>query len=128
MGEEFSLSKDLWPDHPCCVLAMNEDLTEGSPDAALEFIKSLVVSGQVVADNPDLAAQVGASFLNQDEAVIKRVLTDPPDRIKTTELLPVPEDLVSIQDYMHDKMGIMKSKIDMAKFVDNRFAVEAGAK
>ncbi len=60
--------------------------------------------------------------------VIKKVLTEPSDRIMTGELFPVIEDLAAIQDYMCDKMGIIKSKIDLEKFVDTQFATAAGAK
>ncbi len=124
-GEEFALSKDLWPDHPCCVLAMSEELTEGHPEACLELVKSLQASGSFVEKNPEGAATLGAPFLNQDEEVVKRVLTT--GRIKTGELLPRIDSLATVQDYMHDQMKIINSKIDLEKFVDTRFAEEAGA-
>ena len=66
--------------------------------------------------------------MDQEEALVKRVLTDPPDRISTRHLFPVVEDLAAIQDYMYDKMGLLKGKIDLEKFVDARFAEAAGAK
>ena len=127
-GEEFALSKDLWPDHPCCVCVMSEEMCERHPDAVAELTKSLVASGNAVAANPNTAASPGAIFLGQDKSVIQRVLNEPPDRVKTSELFPVIQDLATIQDYMHDEMGIMKSKIDLEAFVDSSFAQEAGAK
>ena len=125
-GEEYALSKDLWPGHPCCVLAMSEELTERHPEACLELVKSLQASGAFTDKNPEGAATLGAPFLNQSVEVVKRVLTT--DRIKTGELFPVLEDLATMQDYMHDQMGIINSKIDLEAFVDTRFAREAGAK
>ncbi|MCK5228011.1 MAG: twin-arginine translocation pathway signal protein, partial [Desulfobulbaceae bacterium] len=71
--------------------------------------------------------KVGADFLGQKEEVIKRVLTEPADRITTADLFPVIDDLGLIQDYMHDNMGILKTKIDLEKFVDTQFAKAAGA-
>jgi NitT/TauT family transport system substrate-binding protein len=127
-GEEFALSKDLWPDHPCCVCVMSEEICGRYPDAVAELTKSLVASGNSVEANPVTAASLGAMFLGQDEAVMKRVLNDPPDRLKTGELFPNIKDLGIIQDYMHDHMKIMKSKIDLEAFVDSKFAQEAGAK
>ncbi len=59
--------------------------------------------------------------------MIKRVLTEPPDRITTANLFPVIDDLATIQDYMHDRMGIMKEKIDLEKFIDTQFATAAKA-
>ena len=48
--------------------------------------------------------------------MVQRVLTT--DRIKTGELFPIIDDLAVTQDYMHGQMGILKSKIDLEKFVD----------
>jgi len=127
-GEEFALSKDLWPNHPCCVCVVREELAEGAPDAVQELVNSLVASGVSVGANPTAAATLGSMFLGQKDEVLKRVLTQPADRIKTTELFPVIEDLATMQDYMHDHMTVLKSKIDLEKFVDTSFARQAGAK
>ena len=126
--EEFYLSKDLWPGHPCCVFVVRDEIMEKYPDAIQELTSSLVRSGKSIEAQPAPAAAIGAKFLDQDKAVIERVLTEPKDRITTGELFPVIEDLASIQDYMFDNMKIMKSKIDLEKFVDTRFAKEAEAK
>ncbi len=128
LGEEFALSKDLWNNHPCCVFIMREDTIAKKGDAVHELMQSLVKSGQFIGDNPKGAAQIGAQFLKQKVEVVERVLTQPADRIRTDELLPVLEDLDKIQNYMTDKMHIMKSKIDVEKLVDFQFANTAGAK
>lgn len=127
-GEEFYLSKDLWPKHPCCVFVVKDDVIKKHPDAIHELTNSLVKSGLSIEAQPSAAAAIGAKFLSQDKAVIERVLTEPPDRIITGELFPVIEDLATIQDYMCDKMKLMKDKIDLEKFVDTQFAKAAGAK
>ncbi len=127
-GVEFYLSKDLWPKHPCCVFVVRDDVIGKHPDAIHELTNSLVKSGMSIESQPSAAAAIGATFLGQDKAVIERVLTDPPDRITTGELFPVIKDLAAIQDYMCDKMKLMKSKIDLEKFVDTQFAKAAGAK
>ncbi|MBE9580409.1 MAG: ABC transporter substrate-binding protein [Proteobacteria bacterium] len=127
-GEEFYLSKDLWPNHPCCVFVVRDEIIGKHPDAVQELTNSLVKSGIAIEAKPSAAAVIGASFLGQDKAVVERVLTEPKDRITTGELFPVIEDLAKIQDYMFDEMNIMKSKIDLEKFVDTQFAKEAGAK
>jgi NitT/TauT family transport system substrate-binding protein len=128
LGEEFYLSKDLWPAHPCCVFVMRSEIIEKHPEAVQELTTSFVKSGLAIDAQPDPAAAIGAQFLSQDKAVIHKVLTDPPDRIGTHELFPVLEDLDIIQKYMMDQMKIMTSLIDLDKFVDTRFAKEAGAK
>lgn len=127
-GEEFYLSKDLWKDHPCCVFIIKEDIVSSHPQAVQELVASLVKSGDFIKNNPEEAAKIGAEFLSQKVEVIKRVLTEPKDRIKTDELLPIEKDLNAIQDYMTDVMKVMKSKIQISNLVDSKFAKEAGAK
>jgi len=128
VGEEFFLSKDLWPNHPCCVFVVRDEILEKHPDAIQEITNSLVKSGRAIEAKPSAAAVIGANFLSQEKAVVERVWTEPKDRITTDELFPVIEDLAKIQDYMCDEMKLMKSKIDLEKFVDTRYAKEAGAK
>ncbi len=127
-GEEFYLSKDLWPGHPCCVFVVRDEIIDKYPDAVHELTQSLVKSGMSIERQPSHAASIGANFLNQEKAVIERVLTEPPDRITTGELFPVIDDLAKIQDYMCDRMQVMKTKIDLEKFVDTQFAEAARAK
>ena len=126
-GEEFSLSKDIWPEHPCCVLVVRDQIIESCCDAVHELTNSLVDAGRFIKNNTAEAAKIGADFLGQKEEVISRVLQEPPDRITTDNLFPVIDDLSLIQDYMHDNMGIIRGKIDLEKFVDSRFAEEAKA-
>lgn len=128
LGEEFYLSKDLWPNHPCCVFVVRDEVIAKNPEAVQELTNSFVRSGLAIEAQPDSAAAIGAQFLGQEKGIIHKVLTDPPDRISTGELFPVIEDLARIQDYMFENMGILKSKIDLEKFVDTQFAVAAGAK
>ncbi|MBU1342462.1 MAG: ABC transporter substrate-binding protein [Proteobacteria bacterium] len=127
-GEEFYLSKDLWPKHPCCVFVMRNEIIEKHPEAIQEICNSFVKSGLAIDAQPEPASVIGADFLSQDKELIKKVLTDPPDRILTGELFPIIKDLDTIQKYMMDEMKIMTSLIDLDKFVDTSFAKKAGAK
>ena len=126
-GEEFYLSKDLWPKHPCCVVVVKDEVIDKYPDAIQELTNNLVNSGQFAKENVDQTIKIAASFLGQSEDVIKNVLTNPVDRVMTDELLPNIDDLATIQNYMHDKMKLLSGKIDLDKFVDMRFAKESGA-
>ncbi|MGK5090799.1 ABC transporter substrate-binding protein [Deltaproteobacteria bacterium TL4] len=127
-GEEFYLSKDLWPHHPCCVVVVRKELIDKNPEAIHELTHSLVKSGDFVHQNESASITIGASFLDQKEEVIRHVLTEPADRILTGEHLPLLEDLEKIQNYMFDKMHLLKHKIDLETFVDTSFAKDAGAK
>ncbi len=127
-GEMVCLSKDLWPEHPCCVFVVRNEIIEKYPDAIQEITNSLVQSGISIDSDPEAAAKTGSNFLNQDENVIKSVLSDPIDRITTSRLFPRINDLNVIQNYMLNDMKIMTSTIDMNQFVETRFAEAANAK
>jgi len=127
-GLEFALSKDLWPNHPCCVFVVNDDIINKSPEAVQELCDSFVKSGLLIDQKPDVAAKVGSAFLAQDLEVMQRVLTQPKDRLKTSELMPNIADLDIIQKYLTEQKSAMSDKIDLEKFVDFRFAKAAGAK
>ncbi len=127
-GTEISLSKDIWPNHPCCVVVVRDEIKEKYPDAINELTVSLVKSGLLIDQKPEIAAKVGSSFLNQKFEVVHSVLTEPPDRLGTRELKPILKDLDTIQTYLTDKIDAMSGKIDLEKFVDFQFSDAAGAR
>ncbi|MCG8641201.1 MAG: ABC transporter substrate-binding protein [Desulfobacterales bacterium] len=127
LGDEFELSKNIWPDHPCCVLVVKAELIRYFPHAVQELTNSLVKSGKFIKNNLNEAAKIGVFFLNQDIEVVERILTSPADRITTDTLMPQIEDFERIQDYITNQMGTIYEKIDLEKFIFTRFAEEAGA-
>ena len=127
LGDEFELSKNIWPDHPCCVLVVKSDIIRYFPNAVQELTNSLVKSGKFIKNNTKEAAKIGVFFLNQDINVIEKVLTTPSDRITTDNLMPQLEDFIKIQEYITNEMGTIHEEVDLEKFIYTRFAEEAGA-
>jgi ABC-type nitrate/sulfonate/bicarbonate transport system substrate-binding protein len=123
------LSASLWDNHPCCVVAMRDEVISQYPDAVQELTSLLVDAGRFVEENRDLAADIAVAFLDPKKElgltpqVLNKVLTEP-QGIKMNDLYPVLEDLDKIQRYMHDEMDI-GVLIDVEKLVDLRFADEA---
>lgn len=127
-GTEFALSKDMWPNHPCCVVVVREDVLRSNAAVVAELTERLVAAGQFIEANRDgKAAEIGARFLNQDEAVVRRVLTSPPDRVTYGQLFPVIEDFDKMQNYLTGPIQAMSDKINLEKFIETRFARDAGA-
>lgn len=120
------LSSEIWENHPCCVIAVQEDFIKNYPDAIQEFTKLIVQAGKVIEQKPGFAAEVAVEFLDPKKElglkvpILKNVLTEPKG-IKTNNLYPVKKDLDFIQHYMHEKMGI-GSIINLNEFVDTKFA------
>jgi NitT/TauT family transport system substrate-binding protein len=130
LGNVLKLSKEIMPNHMCCVVAVRDEIVEKHPEALQEFINSLVQSGLSLKSNLDETMQIAVSFLGQSEAVVKAILNDPNDRFTTDKLLPSMAELEAVQNYLIDTVSTpaLSGKIDVEKFVDLRFAVAAGAK
>ncbi|KPA14099.1 response regulator receiver modulated chemotaxis protein CheW [Candidatus Magnetomorum sp. HK-1] len=126
LADLILLSSEIWENHPCCVVAMQDDFIQQFPDAVFEFTNFMVKAGQFVGERPGIAAEIGVEFLdpNREQGLkvplLKNVLSEPLG-IKTTDLYPSIHDLEKIQHYMHDKMGVGQI-IDLKSFVDLTFA------
>lgn len=120
------LSSELWENHPCCVLAVQQEFIDNYPDAVQEFVKYIVQAGKLIDEKPNFAAEMAVEFLDPKKElglkvpILKNVLTEPKG-IKTNNLYPVKGDLDFIQHYMHDHMGI-GSIINLNNFVETKFA------
>ncbi len=126
LAELQFLSGQVWPDHPCCVLAVREEIARDHGEAALELTRLLVQAGQLITEKPNQAAEIGVPFLDPQKTlglkvpVLKNVLTEE-QGIRTEDLLPVAADFERIQQYIVGEMGY-GSLIDVKKFVDTGFA------
>lgn len=120
------LSSELWDEHPCCVVTLQDDIVNNFPNAVTEFTDLFVKAGKYISQKVGLAAQIGVDFLDPQKTLglkvplIKNVLSDPLG-IKTENLFPIKDDLDRIQQYMHYEMGV-GNLIDLDQFVDLQFA------
>jgi len=120
------MSNELWPDHPCCLVAMRKEFIQNSPDSTREFVKLLVDAGQKISENVKAAAATGVKFLDPQgklgltEAVLEKVITDP-DGIRWDNLYPEVKEFETIREYMNKELGVLK-EIDYKKFVNYKFA------
>lgn len=129
VADQLFLSGELWQNHPCCVLAVRQEVIEQRPDAVREFTKMLVEAGEFIYRRPERAAEIGVSFLDPDgrlglKAPILRNVLKETDGIRTNDLFPIAEDFERMQNYMVNEMGV-GGLIDVGKFLDVRFAEEA---
>ena len=125
-AERLFLSGQLWDNHPCCVVAMRDEIIKNCPEAVQEFTDMLVYAGDFIANYPDTAANIAVNFLDPQKklglksSVLQRVLKEP-NGIKTDDLFPVIEDFDRIQQYMVNNMN-MGTIIDLNEFIDTQFA------
>lgn len=126
IGNLEFISSSRWKDHPCCIVAMQDDFIDKFPEAAQEFVSLLKETGEYIEDDKIRASHIGVKFLDPDGAlglkpeVLQRVFSQPL-AIKMNDLYPVIEEFDSIQRYMHDTMGIGRI-IDLEQFIYTGFA------
>lgn len=125
--EFYSASR--WDNHPCCIVAMQDDFIQNHPEAVQEFVSLLVDTGEYIENDKIRAARIAVSFLDPEgkmglnPEVLKNVFSQP-QAIRWDGLYPDAEALDKIQKYMHDTMEIGKI-IDLDQFIETRFADEA---
>lgn len=126
VGKVLVLSKDVWKDHICCTLNVREALIQENPSAVEELVGHFAKTAKFIEGNPKEAARLSQKYLGQKPEVIEHVLTKPVGRVSFDNLLPSVKDIAASQDYML-QFGVTKQKIDVATYLDDRFARKAYA-
>ncbi len=120
------LSGELWENHPCCVLLVQQRFIEENEEAVAELVDRLTTAGRYIGRNPEPAARIALEFLDPDRTLglnlplLESVLTEPRG-VSMDDMFPATADLDKIQRYMTAEMGIGRP-IDLDRFVDPRFA------
>jgi len=125
VGKILMLSKDIWENHICCVLVMRREVLKEQREAVKELMASLVRSGIFIQENPEEASAIGGRFLGQARKTVFRALVIPEGRVTFQDLAPTHTDFEELQDYMVDKMSLLREKIDCNEFVDMQYAQDA---
>ncbi|WP_172174911.1 ABC transporter substrate-binding protein [Brevibacterium sp. CT2-23B] len=102
------LTKELWPDHPCCSFAVADDFATANPNTYTALLRSL---GDVAlwADNPAHRAETAGlmaqgSALGMPQPVLTAVLTGKfPDGTGKKRSVP---DRIGFQPYPHESYGV----------------------
>lgn len=124
VGKVLVLSKDIWQDHICCVLNMQEEVIKQYPESVQELVNSLVAAADFIENNPAEAAKLSTNYLGQKPEVIQHVLTNPKGRVTFRDLIPQAKDFTATQDYML-QYKITADQLDVAQYIDDRFARKA---
>ncbi len=91
------------------------------PEAVQELVTGFTRTAAFIESNPAGAAKASTRILGQRPELIEKVLTSPRDRLSFLNLTPARADFAATQDYMI-KFGIAKNKVDVAGYLDDRFA------
>ena len=71
---------DIWKNHPCCVICMNEEVTKAKPEWTQKVMNAVVRGALYAADNKAEVAKLlsrdGAGYLPVPAAVVERAMTN----------------------------------------------------
>ena len=69
-------SGQIWPHHPCCVLAVSENFLKNNPEAASRLLAAHVEATDFINKNPDEAAKIFADEYQMDLEMVKKAMAN----------------------------------------------------
>ncbi len=85
-----------------------------------DLVRGIAESGEWAEQHRVEAAALVAPYFRQDEALVRYVLTQPPDRVSYRMLTPLDAEMQQIAD-MGLAAGILDRRLDVTDLVDRRF-------
>jgi NitT/TauT family transport system substrate-binding protein len=138
-GKVLFLTKDVWPDFISCVLAVHEQTIQEDRATVERMIEGIVRSGKWLdekttdrVDDPRSHRMQAAGFVSgkryydQDPRFLRFVLTQPPDRVKYTNLKLSRKDFEEIEK-LGKESGILKGTARFEDYTDTSFVSDEGA-
>jgi NitT/TauT family transport system substrate-binding protein len=129
-GRILFMTKDVWPDFISCVLVVTEDTIRNRRPEVQRLVDGIAKSGKWLDQNMDnrmQAADFSAEhYYNQDPALLRFVLSRPPDRVKYTNLKVVRKDFEEIQT-LAVEAGIMNGTVGFDDYTDSSFVQDESA-
>jgi NitT/TauT family transport system substrate-binding protein len=71
VGRVIASSRDIWKDHPCCVLAADEKFLESQPERAKRLVRGHVKAIEFIRQHREEAIKIGIKYTGMDEASIR---------------------------------------------------------
>lgn len=129
-GRVLYLTKDVWPEFISCVLVVRDDAIKNQRAEVQKLVDGIARSGKWLDQTMDHRMQasefVAKNYYNQDPALLRFVLSKPPDRVKYTRLKPLRKDFEEIQA-LGVEAGILAGKSRFEDYVDDSFVREESA-
>ena len=119
-GRVLYHAKDIWPHFISCVLVVTERLIAERPAVVRDLVRGIAESGEWADTHRTDAARLVSPYFRQDEALVRYVLTQPPDRVSYRMLTPGDDEMQAIAD-MALEAGILERRLDVRELVDRAF-------
>ncbi|MBA2623020.1 MAG: ABC transporter substrate-binding protein [Chthoniobacterales bacterium] len=124
-GRALYRVKEVWPGFISCVLAVHEDVIKHRRAEVQQLVDGIAKSGKWLDTNMEnrmAAAQfVSTLYYNQNPRLLTYVLSQPPDRVKYSQLKPTRPNFEEIE-MLAKEAGILKGTAHFEDYVDDSFA------
>lgn len=125
VGKTLTLSKDIIPNHICCVVVAQKKSLRENPEGIKEWVHSMQKGGMFIdkdkaKNGGKKTAEIAAKYTPHKPQIIANSLLNPSDRIMFNSLKPQKKDFQTILE-ISQKAGILPS-IDLNDFIDSSFA------
>ena len=121
----LSMTRDAWPNYMCCVLTVREELIRTQRPLVQELVNYVQAAGTWLDASPanrEKGVQIAAGprFFNQDPAVLRFVMRNPPDRVTYGDLRLIREEFEEMLQ-MSLEAGTLKRRGRFEDYVDASF-------
>ena len=74
VGTVLTYSKEIWPDHPCCVMVVDSTFAEENPVQTHALLKAHITSLEYIKNNPEEALRIGIKYTAMDKETVEVAL------------------------------------------------------
>jgi NitT/TauT family transport system substrate-binding protein len=113
VGRVIASSRDIWKDHPCCVLAADERFLQSDPENAKGVVRGHVKAIEFIRQNREEAIKIGIKYTGMDETTIRWALKN----VNYTPVLSVEGE----KEYVDFLTKLKYIKVDDVDSFVNRF-------
>jgi NitT/TauT family transport system substrate-binding protein len=123
-GRVLFLTKDVWPEFISCVLAVHEATIRDKRAQVQRLVEGIARSGKWLDQRMDhrmQAAEIaGKRYYHQHPALLRFVLSKPPDRVKYTNLRVLRKDFEELEA-LGLESGILQGTVGFEHYADPSF-------
>jgi len=127
VGHMVAISPDIWKDHPDHVFLASNVFIREHPDQLQQLISALKKAGMFIEQHPHQAAVMGEDYTGAGAAVFEQVLTNPPDWIDYSDMIPTDQRMQEMAAVMVEAGLWRDIPGDLASYTDQRFILKASA-
>ncbi len=113
VGRVLAASRDIWKDHPCCVLAADADFLDSRPEKAKGVVRGHVKAIDFIRQHREEAIKIGVKYTGMDEASVRMAM----ENVNYTPVLSVEGE----KEYVDFLTKLKYIKVDDVQIFVDRF-------